>query len=383
MARAIVIGAGVGGLAAGLALQCRGWDVTILERAPALEQVGAGLAVAPNALRALDVLGLGKEVRALSALQGEAGITAADGRWISRGDAAAAEARFGEPTLVVHRATLVGLLAGALAPGTLRLGVEAGAVDAAAGAVTVGGGLTVGGEQMNADLVVAADGLHSAVRRQLFPAAPAPVYTGVTSWRIVVPHPGIPLRPVESWGRGTVFGVAVLGDGRVYCYATAPAPAGARSDDEKAEMLRVFGRRPAPIPQLIEAADAVVRTDIRCFDAPLERFHEGRVALLGDAAHAMTPNLGQGACQAIEDAVVLAAYADRPGGLALYSVVRVPRTTEVAAASRRIGRLTQISNPMAVWARDIAMRLAGRLGPNLVLRQMDPILSWRPPDVSG
>jgi 2-polyprenyl-6-methoxyphenol hydroxylase-like FAD-dependent oxidoreductase len=146
-------------------------------------------------------------------------------------------------------------------------------------------------------------------------------------------------------------------------------------------MLRVFGRRPAPIPQLIEAADGVVRTDVRCLDRPLNRFHEGRVALLGDAAHAMTPNLGQGACQAIEDAVVLATYADRAGGLARYSAVRVPRTTEVAAASRRIGRLTQISNPVAVWARDAAMRLAGRLGPNLVLRQMDPILSWRPPEM--
>jgi 2-polyprenyl-6-methoxyphenol hydroxylase-like FAD-dependent oxidoreductase len=375
MARAVVIGAGVGGLSAGLALQRAGWDVTVLERAPGLEQVGAGLAVAPNALRALDVLGVGNEVRALSALQGEAGITAADGRWISRTDAAAAEARFGGPTVVVHRATLIELLAGALAPGTLRLGVEAGSVDAAAGA------LTAGADRMTADLVVAADGLHSPVRRQLFPAAPAPVYTGLTSWRIVVPHPGVPLRPVESWGHGTVFGIAVLGDGRVYCYATAPAPPGGRADDEKAEMLRVFGRRPAPIPQLIEAADGVVRTDVRCLDRPLNRFHEGRVALLGDAAHAMTPNLGQGACQAIEDAVVLATYADRAGGLARYSAVRVPRTTEVAAASRRIGRLTQISNPVAVWARDAAMRLAGRLGPNLVLRQMDPILSWRPPEM--
>jgi 2-polyprenyl-6-methoxyphenol hydroxylase-like FAD-dependent oxidoreductase len=376
MARAVVIGAGVGGLAAGLALQRKGWDVTILERAPALEQVGAGLAIAPNALRALDVLGIGPEVRKLSALQGEAGITAADGRWISRTDAAAAEARFGEPTVVVHRATLVDLLAGALVPGTLRLGVEAGPVDATAGTVSAAG------QQHTADLVIAADGLHSPVRRQLFPKAPAPVYTGVTSWRIVVPHPGVVLRPVESWGRGTVFGIAVLGDGRVYCYATATAPAGGRAEDEKAEMLRVFGRRPAPIPQLIEAADAVVRTDIRCLDAPLDRFDEGRVALLGDAAHAMTPNLGQGACQAIEDAVVLSAYAGRPGGLALYSAVRVPRTAAVAATSRRIGRLTQISNPVAVWARDTAMRLAGRLGPNLVLRQMDPILSWRPPDVS-
>jgi 2-polyprenyl-6-methoxyphenol hydroxylase-like FAD-dependent oxidoreductase len=373
MSTAIVIGAGVGGLTAGLALQHRGWDVTVLERTPALEVVGAGLAVAPNALKALDVLGLGDRVRELAALHGEAGITRPDGRWISRTDTATATARYGDPIVVIHRAALVDLLSGALTPGTLRLGVPVTAVDPAAGRVTAGG------DHLTADLLVAVDGINSAVRAQLFPEAPAPVHTGLTSWRMVVPHPGVTLHPAESWGRGTVFGVAVLGDGRVYCYATAPAPAGAHAADEKAEMLRHFGAHRAPVPQLIAAADTVVRTDIRCLDGPLERFHRGRVALLGDAAHAMTPNLGQGACQAIEDAVVLAAYADRPGGLERYSAERVPRTAAVAASSRRITRLTQLTNPVAVRLRDTAMQLAGHLGPNLVLRQMDPILGWHPP----
>jgi 2-polyprenyl-6-methoxyphenol hydroxylase-like FAD-dependent oxidoreductase len=104
------------------------------------------------------------------------------------------------------------------------------------------------------------------------------------------------------------------------------------------------------------------------------------VALLGDAAHAMTPNLGQGACQALEDAVVLAAHAERPAGLAVYSAVRAPRTAQVSAASRRISRMTQLTAPAAVWARDTGMTLAGRLGPDLVLRQMDPVLGWHPPE---
>jgi 2-polyprenyl-6-methoxyphenol hydroxylase-like FAD-dependent oxidoreductase len=94
----------------------------------------------------------------------------------------------------------------------------------------------------------------------------------------------------------------------------------------------------------------------------------------------MTPNLGQGACQALEDALVLAANADRPAGLGVYSAARVPRTTAVAAASRRISRMTQLTNPAAVWARDTGMTLAGRLGPDLVLRQMDPVLGWHPPE---
>ncbi|MEV0898582.1 FAD-dependent monooxygenase [Actinoplanes sp. NPDC049802] len=117
MARAVVIGAGIGGLAAGLALRRRGWEVTVLERAPSLEPVGAGLAVAPNALRVLDALGAGERIRKLAGLQGAAGIQRPDGGWISRTDASKAAARYGEPVIVVHRAVLVQMLAESLAPG--------------------------------------------------------------------------------------------------------------------------------------------------------------------------------------------------------------------------------------------------------------------------
>lgn len=368
MARAIVIGAGVGGLAAGLALQRRGWQVTILERAAALENVGAGLAVAPNALRALAALGVGAAFRELAALQGTAGIQRPNGSWITRTDAAAAERRFGEPTVVVRRPELITLLSEALTPGTLRLGLAAGEVDPATGRVATADG------ELTGDLVVAADGLRSAVRARLFPEHADPVYTGVTSWRFVVPRPPGEIIPSETWGDRKVFGVITLGDGRIYCYATAPAPPGGTGND----LPHHFGDWHEPIPGLIRSAGDVIRTDIRCLDRPLPAFHSGRVALVGDAAHAMTPNLGQGACQAVEDAVVLAARVAEPDGLARYSADRVPRTTAVAAASRRIGRLTQLGG-VAARLRDTGMALAGRLGPDLVLRQMDPVLTWRPP----
>jgi 2-polyprenyl-6-methoxyphenol hydroxylase-like FAD-dependent oxidoreductase len=377
MARAIVIGAGVGGLAAGVALQRKGWDVTVLERAAALENVGAGLAVAPNALKALDALGLGSEIRALSALQGEAGITRPDGRWIARTDAARAEARYGDPTVVVHRAALVGLLAGALAPDTLRTGVAVTGVDPDTGRVSTADG------ELTGDLVVAADGIDSAIRARLFPEHPGPVYAGVTSWRVVVPHPGGALRPVEAWGRGTVFGIAVLGDGRVYCYATAPAPPGARAADEKAELLRHFGGFAAPVPELIRSADAVLRTDIRCLDRPPDRFHHGRVALLGDAAHAMVPNLGQGANQAIEDAVVLASVCDPAGdvvrALAVYDAQRRRRSQGVARSALRASRYgQQLRNPLALRARNTLM---GLVPPRVAVRMASAVAAWEPPVV--
>lgn len=370
MTRATVIGAGVGGLAAGLALCRRGWDVQIFERATALEDVGAGLAVAPNALKVLDRLGVADRLRTMAGLEGTGGIQRPDGRWITQSEAGAAEQRYGDPTIVVHRAALVTLLSDALPPGTLRFGAPVTDVDAATGTVVTGG------ESHSADLVVAADGLQSPVRRKLFPSFPAPLYTGVTSWRFLVASPPYAFAPSETWGHGQVFGAVPLGDGRVYCYATAAAPAGRSAPDEKAMLAELFESWHPPIPQLIAAADGVIRTDIRCLDAPPPRFHHGRVALLGDAAHAMTPNLGQGACQAIEDAYVLAL---RAPDLARYSAERVPRTTAVASASRRIAKLANLTNPAVTRLRDTAMSLVGRLGPDLVLKQTDPVMSWRPP----
>ena len=158
---------------------------------------------------------------------------------------------------------------------------------------------------------MAADGIGSRIRATLFPDSPGPRYSGFTTWRFVAP--ALPAgagraEPAETWGRGEVFGVLPLASGQVYCYASAPAPPGLRHDDEAAELKRRFGRWHDPIPGLIGAIspDRVLHDDVYWIAEPLPAYHRGRVAILGDAAHAMTPHLGQGACQAIEDAVVLA-----------------------------------------------------------------------------
>ncbi|MEU6410040.1 FAD-dependent oxidoreductase [Microbispora sp. NPDC046933] len=378
MAHAVVVGAGIGGLTAALALARKGWSVTVLEQAASIEPVGAGLAVAPNALRALDVIGAGDDVRKLSAIQGQSGIRVPDGRWLSRTTAEDATARYGDPIVLLTRSALVGILAGRLPRGALRVNTRVASVDPATGRVTV-----PGAETIQADLVVAADGIRSRIRSALFPGHPAPVYAGVTSWRAIVPLPGV-TGASETWGHGLVFGVMPLAGGQVYCYATAAVPAGLRAADERDELLRLFGRWHDPIPALLDAADpaAVLRHDIHCLDAPPPAFHTGRVALLGDAAHPMTPNLGQGACQAMEDAVVLAdrvsPQGDLAAGLAAYSRERLARTTPIVRRSRAIGRLTRWRDPLAVALRDGAMRAAGRLGPNVAIRQFDKVFDWRP-----
>jgi len=379
MKHAVVIGAGIGGLTAAVALERRGWRVTVFERAARLQPVGAALAVAPNALTSLDVLGVGEGVRKLSALQGDAGFRRVNGRWIYRTSAEAAFARYGQPTVLLMRAELVDLLADRLSPGALRLGTAVRRADPDTGRVETDDG------ELGADLVVAADGIHSPIRAALFPEHPGPVYTGQTSWRIVVPRPDGPVPLGEVWGHGRIFGVAPLAGEMMYCYATAPAPAGATAPDEQAEMARLFAGWPAPIPRLIASAtpDTVIRTDLSCLDTPLPAFHRGRIALLGDAAHAMTPFLGQGACQAIEDAMVLAHVvseaADPSAGLAGYTAARLPRATMIARRSRQVGRVATWRNPVGIAVRDLALSAGARLAPDAALARMDDVFNWRPP----
>ncbi len=375
MVRAVVIGAGIGGLTAAVALQRRGWEVTVCERAPSLEPVGSGLAVAANALKALDTVGVGDEIRKLSAVQGEGGVRRSDGRWLVRTSAEAASARYGDSVVLLRRADLVEALSARLRPGTVRLNTAVHGADPGDGLVTTDAG------DLEADLVVAADGIHSPVRTALFPGHPGPAYAGVTSWRVLVPGGAVPGRTFESWGEGKVFGVMPLAGGLAYCYATDTVPAGGGGGDQRAELLRLFGGWHSPIPELLAAASPkdVLRNDVHHLATPLPAMHRGRIALLGDAAHAMTPNMGQGACQAIEDAVVLAHVVSEGAGLAAYTAARLARTAKIVARSAAICRATRLRDPRAVRLRDAMMALAWRLAPGRLTGPADEILGWTPP----
>jgi 2-polyprenyl-6-methoxyphenol hydroxylase-like FAD-dependent oxidoreductase len=383
-ARAVVIGAGIGGLAAAAGLCAAGWEVTACERAASLEPVGAGLALGPNGLRALDVLGAGDALRKLAVTQ-ELGVRRADGRWLTRSSSGQMIAdRFGDPVILVQRAAVVDALAARVPAGVLSLGTEVTSV--APGGKAAARVATTAGE-VEADLVVAADGIGSATRTALFPGHPGPRYTGVTAWRLLTGPVAGPAPMAESWGRGTVFGVMPLAGGRVYCYATALAEPGTRASDELAELVRRFGTWHEPIPRLLAAASPqdVLRHDVAELAVPLPSFHGGRVALLGDAAHPMTPNLGQGACQALEDAAVISRLAAVPdpdavaGMLDRYTTARLARTTDVVRWSRRVAAMSTWSAPAAVAFRDTVTWLAGRLAASVELRMAAPVYDWQPP----
>ncbi|MET8836456.1 FAD-dependent oxidoreductase [Micromonospora sp. NPDC004540] len=378
---AIVVGAGIGGLAAALALHRRRWRVTVLERAAEPRELGTGLTLMANALRGLDALGVGEAIRRQGVPDSPGGLRTSDGRWLSRIEGAALERALGTAALGIHRTALHRLLRAALPAPALVTGADVVDVDADLPSVTYrrdGSPVT-----LRADLVVGADGLHSGLRRRLWPELPDAAYSGSTAWRAAIRWTG-PVATAVTWGPGREFGTVPLGDGRLYWYAAETAPPGGREPDELAAVRDRFGGWHEPIPALLAATppDAVLRTDLFHLATPLPSYVRGRVALLGDAAHAMTPHLGQGAGQAIEDAVVLGAAcaggrADLAGALTAYGRQRRPRSQAVARASARAARYgQQLRHPAAVAVRDALLRL---IPARAALRGAARYADWQPP----
>ncbi|MFI5691025.1 FAD-dependent monooxygenase [Kribbella sp. NPDC051586] len=345
MRKAIVVGAGIGGAAAAVALQQSGWQVTVLERAPELGEVGAGISVWPAAVAVLEELGV-KGVEKVSVPSKPAGMRRPDGRWV----VSAAELGVELPVMI-HRAQLHDLITAQFGPAvTVRTGYEVRTVAQDADGVTVNG-------ELHADLVVAADGIRSAVRGALYPQYKGPRYSGFSAYRGIA-DVDLDDGGGETWGRGQLFGFARLIDGRFYWYGTVNQPAGATSEPN------VFQSWHDPIPKLIAGSEKVLQNDIYDLTLPLVPFVQGRIVLLGDAAHAMTPNLGRGACSAIEDAGALARHlqaSELPAALTAYDAERRPATTKLIKRSRSLGRLAQTENPVVCGLRDGLFALGGKL----------------------
>lgn len=376
--RAVVVGAGIAGLTAAIALRQRGWQVEVLERAADVGPAGSGLSVWPNGLRGLDAIGVGASVREQALSATEAGLRVPSGRWLARTDVAGIRERYGD-LVMIHRTDLFDILRRALGDGPLTLGATVHGVEITEGGVRVEHSLGTSA----ADVVLGADGINSTVRALHWPGAAPPAYAGYTAWRAIV-TPNVEVTSGgETAGGGERFGIAPLRDGRVYFYAAAGRPAGANSPDgELTELRRRFGAWHDPIPALLDATDpaTLLRHDI--YELPrIRTYARGPIALLGDAAHAMTPNLGQGANLAIEDAVTAAALLDRHRDIAAalteYDRLRRARTEPLRRLSRRAGAVLQWSWTPAVLLRDAVMRMTPT-GP--ALRGLRPVLAWEPPD---
>ncbi|MYX16632.1 NAD(P)-binding protein [Streptomyces sp. SID8374] len=341
---ATVVGAGIGGLATAIGLRRAGWSVTVLERRTELERYGAAFGIHPTAQTALDRLGVGKALRDHAVPYRDAHIRTPDGRTLARLPLERIERKAGRPELLISRPYLIdALLAGLDAFGDVPVKLGATVTDVSA--------LTAG-----QDLVVGADGIRSAVRTARFGDRSGPRPVATVAW-IGIADFESPLHG-ETWGSGRFFGLTPVEPGRTNWYATVPAAT-------TADALRAaFAGWHDPIPRILETTDpaAWIRYEMRHLHPALPSFvsadaSAGHVALVGDAAHAMTPNLGQGACTAILDADALTravTAAPLPAALRAYDRERRRSAQRTAFASRTLHRFMSTERTRL---RDAAVRL--------------------------
>jgi salicylate hydroxylase len=385
----VVVGAGIGGLTAALALATKGFHVVVVERAAELSEIGAGVQLGPNAGRVLAALGLDKAVAA--AATEPAAIDVMNGRTGTRLTSIAGStlaSTYGFPYRVIHRADLQSILASAA--NLIRIRFELGATvegfAVQAGALLVRVRKPSGSDLVTADGIIAADGVWSSLRENI-PGAAAPRPTGRTAWRAIIPadvaHDIVAADRVGLWlgPRAHLVHYPVAQGAAVNLVAIVEESwdrKGWSAAGDRRELKAKFSRWSAAAQRIIAAPVAWQKFAIVAID-PTRPWRDDRLVLLGDAAHAMPPFLAQGAAMAIEDAAVLAnaiaANSDPATAFAAYVAERQPRVAEIAAASQRAGDRFHLSGLMAV-GRNAVLRLVGE---RIVRRQNEAIYRWEAP----
>jgi salicylate hydroxylase len=371
--RVLIVGGGIGGLAAALALERRHTEVIVCEQSPKLSEIGAGIGLAPNAIKALRALGLEDDINAAAYASEFAVIRSwSDGRQISRAYQGDYREKFGAPSVTIHRADLLGILAGALRSTDIRLGLRCVAIASSAnGAVA----RFADGTEIEADLVVGADGIHSKVRESLF-GADAPRFTGCICFRGMAPAEAVPrdinTADVTLWmgPRGHVVHYLVRRGELLNIVAHIDSDAWTEEswtrECDVSEVTTTYARWNSALTRVFPASGRWYKWALYDREPP-ERWSKGRATLLGDSAHAMLPYLGQGAAMAIEDGCVLAGAIARSAddldtALMAYENLRKPRAREAVLGSRARARENHLTSPLARLRRDLQYAWRKRFG---------------------
>lgn len=369
----LIIGAGVGGLSASLALARRGAQVQVLEQAPVLTEVGAGLQISPNGSVVLHALGLGEKLADLSMQASAVQLLNFDGQPITRLDLQ----RFGGGTYhFVHRADLITMLheAAVQAGVTMTFGTTVDTLLTSERATVQ----TSDGRRIEADLIVAADGINS-VTRSVLNETKEPAFSGQVAWRALVPETTGPAEVRVFMGPRRHLVSYPLRGGRlrnivaVQERAAWAKPSWSQKDDP-ANLRKAFADFGPEVTGLLSRVEHVFLWGL--FQHPVaDNWHKAHVALLGDAAHPTLPFLAQGANMALEDAWVLAASLQTavtiPDALSAYQAKRKPRCTRIVAAARSNAWKYHLANPALRFAAHTALRLGGQIAPGAMVRQFD------------
>lgn len=359
--KATIIGAGIAGLTTAIALKKIGISTDVFEAAPEIRPVGAGLALSANAIKALQKIGVADAVIPCGQLLPYFSVLDKKGTIISHVDSEAISRKFGMHNFTIHRAALHQALLDQLPDQEIRTGRRAVSMERSGDQITI---TFADGSTHITQMLVIADGMNSLLRKQLVPDS-VTRYSGYTCWRGVVTASDMHIEyPTETWAPEGRFGIAPLPQGQIYWYACINAPANdpAFRRFSTTELSRRFKAFHQPIPELIGRTppENLIQNDI--YDLkPLSQYAFGNIVLVGDAAHGTTPNMGQGACQAIEDAVILAHELQKSGSchnaFRGYETRRLRRTHYIIRQSRKIGEIAQIENPVLAYLRNAAIRL--------------------------
>jgi 2-polyprenyl-6-methoxyphenol hydroxylase-like FAD-dependent oxidoreductase len=351
MVQIAIIGGGIGGLTAALALRQCGFEPEVFEQAPALLDVGSAIALWPNAARVLDWLQLGDKILERAGVLEEVRWLDQQGHLINH-VRIAGERRF--PSIALHRADLQHILLQALPESSIHLGHTLGDYQQRGDRMIAS---FTNGDSIQADFLIAADGVHSRVRAKFINDGD-PIERGYNIWRGISPTilssmpPGTAL---EVYGRGKRFGIGPIGLGRTGWWATV-------NKNHAEDLAELFAGWYQPVLDLIETTppSSILKTGA-CDRLPVRNWGRGRMTMIGDAIHPTTPNLGQGGCLAMEDAVVLARSFEKYGAseeaLRRYERGRLKRTTMVSRYSRYYGGVGQWENVFARGMRRTALAL--------------------------
>ena len=353
-----IIGGGIAGLTTAIALQKIGINAHVYEASEQIRPVGAGLGIGPNALKAYKAIGLEDEViQAGKAIPGFA-ILDEKGKTITH-------SRFDDEAkpsnLAIHRASLHAVLLSKLPPGNIHIGKKLKDLHQTSSEIHL---TFEDGSVLETNYLIVADGIHSWARQKLLPNS-KPRYAGYTCWRAVIDYQGAEIDgPTETWGKNGRFGIVPLPENKVYWFACVNA---GFSDDKfknygAPDLLEQFRNYHSPIPEILRQtkSENLIQNDIIDIK-PIDQYAFGRLVLIGDAAHATTPNMGQGACQAIEDAVTLGNCMRDESDFELafrnFEKLRLKRTHWVTETSWQIGKIAQLENEMLIRLRNTGFRL--------------------------
>lgn len=377
MKKGIIIGAGIGGLTTAIALAKNGIDLDVYEQATEINEVGAGIWVAPNGLKVFDKLGFSNEIIQSGNILDMISVVDINLKPISIIDGNKVRAKHGFKTVAIHRATLQNILAQKFDQSKIYLNKRLESYSQSNEKVTV---RFEDGTHAEGDFLILADGIKSKGRLQMQGALNLR-YSGQTCWRFVSEFT-LPEaeqgKMLEIWGnqKGLRIGYSQINSKESYVFITNYEPAGGKDDVEvvKSNLIELCAEFPTIVKQLIESANpnSIIRSDLFDFK-PIKTWTDNRVTLLGDAAHATTPNLGQGACQAIEDAFVLSQHLSKetevPKGLINYEKARIEKATYITNTSWQFAKITNTNGLM----RNVITAVL-RLTPNSVSKkQLDKI----------